>query len=79
MVIHNTVNNNIYFTRFFEFIQKRNKQFFVIRVFQDWFFVVTTVVYVVKTVCFEVPNGSRHDKRIADGGEFLMKWGQRWV
>ncbi len=73
---HYAVSQNLYLTFAVVFVKQIEKELFVKRGSEDDVFVVATVVYVVKAVCLEVAWCSGHGKRIPEGGEFRMKWGQ---
>jgi len=76
MCLHYTVSKYLYVTFLIIFVQQIKKGLFVGSRSEYGVFVVTTIVYMVKTIRYVVASAPRHDKRIAEEDEIPMKWGQ---
>ncbi len=76
MCLHYAVSKYLYITFPIISVQQIKEELFVRSRSEYGIFVVTTIVYVVETIRYVVASCSGHDKRIAEGDEIRMKWGQ---
>jgi hypothetical protein len=69
MCLHYAVSKYLYVTFPIISVQQIKEELFVRSSSEYGVFVVTTIVYMVKTIRYVVASASRHDKRIAEGDE----------